>query len=433
MYPKRHKHEESKLGILVRSKPRAVDVSAAQFSGVVDLSEEQEKVVDRTIRWFSLSERNQAAPVWSIAGQAGTGKTCVTGFIAKQLCSATRRVAFCSPTGRAAGVLGRSLSAVDVRPMYCGTIHRMIYTPIVGPGGGIAGWSKKEKLDYDLVVVDEASMLSRDVLSDLMHYGVPVLLIGDDGQLSPVGDEGLPSVLSNPDCVLKTIHRQALNNPVLEFASLVRSGGDWRGMLRSSKDERLQKVSAAGLSMYVSERFKDRLDKPAAEDPLLLCGTNRMKKILNSAARIWLKDEVLVPGDRVVCLKNAYLSGALLANGFFGQVTSVIESRNPMQVRANISLPDEDLDLVEAILCKPQLTEDRTYSKLDEVPGDNFSWEDVGLLFSHGYALTGHRAQGGQRDEVIIYVEDFCKSDKEFRRWLYSTATRCIRSLKVAL
>jgi exodeoxyribonuclease V len=321
---------------------------------------------------------------------------------------------------------------VNVSPMYCGTIHRMIYTPIV-VNGGVAGWSKKENLDYDLVVVDEASMLSRDVLADLMHYGVPVLLIGDDGQLSPVGDEGQPSVLDSPDCVLKTIHRQALNNPVLEFASLVRSGGDWRGMLRSSKDSRLQKISASGLSLYIADRFKDRLDKPAAEDPLVLCGTNRMKKVLNSAARIWLKDEVLVPGDRVVCLKNAYLSGALLANGFFGQVTSVTESRNPLQVRANITLPDEDLDLVEAILCKPQLTEDRTYSKIDEVPGDNFSWEDVGLLFSHGYALTGHRAQGGQRDEVIVYVEDFFKSDQEFRRWLYSVSTRCIKDLKVAL
>ncbi|MDE5789259.1 MAG: AAA family ATPase, partial [Clostridia bacterium] len=83
---------------------------------------------------------------------------------------------------------------------------------------------RRENIDkaIKLIVLDEASMVSDDMLSDLLNFGVKVLLCGDNAQLPPV--EGFNTYLKNPDYTLTAIVRQQQDNPIIKLAQLAREG-----------------------------------------------------------------------------------------------------------------------------------------------------------------------------------------------------------------
>lgn len=426
----------------------AAGAENSQFTNLT-LTTEQEQAIDGVRSWLKLDtgfvptegglrtggatekhgKRHLRKKVYVIGGYAGTGKTLTTGFLGLHL-SAHLNVAFCAPTGKASTVLGRSLRAGGVEPAYCGTVHRLIYTPITDPGtGAVSGWVRKADLDleYDLIVVDEASMVNSTMLEDLLACNVPILAVGDHGQLPPVGED--VNLMAEPDSKLNTVHRQALDNPVVAFATEVREGGDWRSILRASRDPRLQMGSVLDATRLAMEAFRDRT-RPMSQDPLLLCGKNRTRAMLNTAARTGMGKELQV-GDRVICLRNAYLSGMLLANGFRGVVDKLYPVRSPAHLKARVVFADEGLALLDGTLCKAQFGREATFKEFKEVSPDYFNWMDVGLLLDFGNALTVHKAQGSQSDDVILLVEDFQGSTSDFLRWLYTASTRCVKRLTV--
>ncbi len=340
------------------------------------------------------------------------------------------RVAYATLTGKAAGVLKRSLEASGVRAEYIGTIHRLMYTPLTDEGGAVTGWEKSAVLDFDLIVIDEASMVSTDILVDLQSYRVPILAVGDHGQLSPVGEDA--GLMKNPDIRLETVRRQALDNPVVALSVLIRTGGDWRKFVKTCSDPRLQYLSGFGVSDRVRELFSgDALQRSIADDPMIICGLNKTRQNLNAVARIALKtDRVLVENERVICLKNQYLSSSLLANGFRGKVESVSDSPNPHQIMANVSFQEEELRLVGGRLCKPQFGTEKTFKAFTEVSSMYKAWDDCGILMDYGYAITCHKAQASQASNVLLIVERFGNPD-DFVRWAYTGVTRSSESLIV--
>lgn len=425
---RRKKKSDDQYGTLLRlseNETSAEDqVVRSQFANTVELSQEQDAAYKLILQWLSASKVGRK-PVFTLGGYAGTGKTTLLGALAADLCR-KHKVAFCAFTGKAASVLERSLKANGVSPSYCGTIHRLIYRPIINSAGDVMGWAPAEELDYDLVVVDEASMVSSSILDDMQEYGIPILAVGDHGQLPPVGEEA--GLMQNPDARLETVRRQALDNPVVALSVLIREGGDWRGFVRASADARLQSVSQLESVPYIMDRFDGFVDRSVAEDPLVLCATNKTRVLLNKACRSGLRTEdVLVPNERVICLKNAYLSGMLLANGFRGRITSIGQARTGQHVKANAVFPDQGIELKQGVMVKAQFG-------LESVPyGDSRVTQRMpeGLLFDYGYALTVHKAQGSQAENVILYVERFGAAD-EFKRWLYTGVTRCTTNLVLA-
>ena len=178
-----------------------------------DLSEDQREVFDAMAAFPKTGEG-----LLTVGGYAGTGKSTVTGVFARTAQKARLLVAYIAFTGRAASVLARSLknagvdftlktrkdeeddylSAVaasthfdmnlvtrDAGPAFCGTIHRLLYKPVINDRDELLGWTKRSRLDrdYDLLVVDEASMVSDEMLLDLKAHGVPIIAVGDHGQL----------------------------------------------------------------------------------------------------------------------------------------------------------------------------------------------------------------------------------------------------------
>jgi exodeoxyribonuclease V len=428
----------ARLGTLLRveASPQAADDT--QFSNAIELSEEQDRAAKLFYTWLDavigFPERVKNQPVFTTGGYAGTGKTTLLGFIAAQI-TRRYRVAFCTFTGKAAAVLARSLRANGVRPEYCGTIHRMMYIPVVDEETGvISGWAKAPELDYDLIVVDEASMLSAEILVDMKSYGIPIFAVGDHGQLPPVGED--VGIMQNLNARLDTVRRQALDNPIVALSVAVRRGLPWRDFIKYSDDPRLQYVPYEDINALIMSRFtaKDFVERSPVDDPLLLCGTNKTRAALNKAARFSLKtEETLVVGDRIMCLKNAYLGGdMMLANGFRGRVKGFGYSPNPLQLKVHADFPDEGLELRDGVMAKAQFGADKTFRSYKEINEHITSWNEAGMLFDYGNALTVHKAQASQSDEVIGVIERFQGSEEEFRRWLYTLFTRAVKKLSAS-
>lgn len=415
------------LGIIRPLTGEAADSDAAgqrQFANMT-LSEEQQDAENGIV--VRVKEK---APVTTLAGYGGTGKSMLLGVMAAIFENMGLRVAYAAPTGKAAGVLRRSLGANGITPLFCGTCHRLIYKPTFDEVGNVTGYSKADRVLYDLIVVDEASMVNGAMAADLMSFKVPLLFVGDHGQLPPVGEE--VGLMATPDFRLEEVRRQALQNPIIALSFLIRAGGDWKKFVKLSetKSDDIGRIESWSYMDYVLEKFDGFQHRPMAEDPLLIARTNAQRTELNAAVRVGLgSTETLVVGERVIALKNAYLTGALLANGFRGQVSQLNYARNVHQVSANITFADEGIALDGATMNRYQFGRPATFKDLAEIKGDPQMWDQVGLLFDYGYALTCHKAQGSQAEHVIVKMDRGPMDDNEWKRWAYTAVTRAQKKL----
>lgn len=169
----------------------------------IKLTKEQQNAHDSIIDWF----KSDMSPYISVGGLAGTGKTTLIGFITKTLQNEdlVRTIAYVAYTGKASTVLKSKIKDRGWND-YVGTIHSLIYIPIKDKDTGeIKYWGKRDEIDADLIVLDEASMVDKDIWKDLLSYDIPILVVGDHGQLPPIGENNF-SLMKNPDIKLETIH-----------------------------------------------------------------------------------------------------------------------------------------------------------------------------------------------------------------------------------
>ena len=188
------------------------------------LSTDQQTVLDQVMAWID-------APVGdylTIGGYAGTGKTTLTAFIRQEIFnkSPLLKIAFCSYTGKAARNLEEKLK--ENKAIFSGdsvsTIHSLIYTAITNKQGNITGWKRRDYIDADLIIVDEASMVDPFILNDLLSYEVPIVAVGDHGQLPPIGTNY--SLMQSPHLTLTQIHRQEEDSPIIDVSILARTSGE---------------------------------------------------------------------------------------------------------------------------------------------------------------------------------------------------------------
>jgi exodeoxyribonuclease-5 len=156
-------------------------------------------------------------------------------------------------------------------------------------------------IDADLVIVDEASMLDASMIEDLESFGVPVLYVGDHGQLEPVGDD--PGLMREPQIRLETIHRQAAGSPIVQFAHLLRRGvspASWSG----DEAVRVPGFSAANVLDY----------------DVILCAPTRPRRRQRGCANEGLR-RCARGRRRLICLQNNKDMG--LFNGMLATVSNV--------------------------------------------------------------------------------------------------------------
>ncbi|HVQ44856.1 MAG TPA: AAA family ATPase [Candidatus Saccharimonadia bacterium] len=384
------------------------------------LSQDQAAALRQIGAWY----RGKTAPFLTLGGYAGTGKTTLISYLRQALTEhdVDATVGFCAYTGKATRVLQDKLR--ESRTMRRGdsvsTIHSLIYSTEEGPGGAVK-WVRKEALDRSLIVVDEASMVDESIWQDLLSFGIPILAVGDHGQLPPVGSAF--NLMEKPTLRLERIFRQEADSPIIEVATIARETG-------------LLAVREYGAGVRKLDRAQPETGTIVQEllsnwrpDLLVLCGYNATRVKLNQAMRE-MRDMVAPEpqsGDRVVCLRNNRTKH--LFNGMLGRIVRVVPAmgeEGAAWYEAEIELEGEDYVYTGYIL-REQFGAATTLKDVPVGPDG-----ERGDLWDFGYALTVHKAQGSQAPAVLVFEERFARSsDEEWRRWLYTAVTRAELELTV--
>lgn len=381
------------------------------------LSGDQKKALDNILTWYK--KKSKGMQFVSLGGYAGTGKTTLIAVLRNELVKINKslKVGFASYTGKAARVLKTKLKEQDTltKQDSVGTIHSLIYSPIVNDKEEIIGWQTKEEIDRELIIIDEASMVDETIWHHLLAYKVPVIVVGDHGQLPPI--RGNFNLMQRPDLKLEEIHRQAKKNPIIGLSIQARENGQ---------------IAPGKYSSCVRKYSKDDLDardtmnemlSNCKKDTLILSGYNSTRRKLNIFLREakGFESSAPVSGDRVICLRNNHRKN--IYNGMLGTIVN-IEKKDKNWYFAQIAMDGEDGNY-EGLISIDQFN--------SEVPlnfTDKRSRIMEGDLFDFGYALTVHKAQGSQARRVILFEERFKQmNDDNWKRWLYTAVTRAAEEL----
>lgn len=396
-------------------------------------SPQQQHALEAVREWYSNSDQQ----VFRLFGYAGTGKTTIANALAQE-CGGS--YIFGAYTGKAALVL-REKGA----PGY--TLHSLIYLPRDKCAARLLQMKhdltdlqqtnadaqeihelkraieeeeenlsrpdftlnvKSKLLHVGLLVVDEVSMVGETMARDLISFGTKILVLGDPAQLPPVKEGGYFTE-ADPDVMLTEIHRQAEGSPIIEMATTVRQGG------------RL-KLGSYGDCQVVP---KGRIDVPAlAEFDQILVGRNATRNTINRLYREQIlghADPLPQPGDRVVCLRNDREQETLLNGSLWHVVGTEVIDDNLVELELLNDSGDSDGSTIKSVAHRHYF-EGR---KLEY-------WEKkLAQEFDYGYALTVHKAQGSQWNNIMLVDESFCFR-KDAARWLYTGITRAAERLTIS-
>lgn len=415
--------------------------------------------------------------VFILNGYAGTGKTSVTGVLVKALSALGIPTVLLASTGRAAKVF----SGFTGRPAF--TIHRKIYgSPVLGPDGRFHARVLPNPHVNTVFIVDEASMIGQDgegdsnLLNDLVMYvyggmNCRLILMGDTAQLPPVGCSESPAM--SPD-VLRQIGlrvsratmtrtvRQQSRSGILYNATWLR-----RAMLADPLPEpQIRVTSFSDVAVVDGTELEDAIQKSYSEygeeQTIIITRSNRRAVDFNLAVRneIYDRQEVLTRGERLVLSKNSYywtreVEGVdFLANGEMAVVEKIygFEQRDySLFADVCLSLPDLGVS-VDAKLNLDSLTSESAtlpYEKSQAIAEralrDASAFEAApttrrkvlradpyynALQVKYAYAVTCHKAQGGQWASVFVdmgYIPVEAYGNLDFYRWLYTAVTRATR------
>jgi exodeoxyribonuclease-5 len=388
------------------------------------LSQDQADALRAIGAWYRTPADKRTKPYLTLGGYAGTGKTTLIAYLRKALreFDAEATVAFCAYTGKASRVLQERLREQKVprQKDSVSTIHSLIYTSTERPDG-TPQWDLKSGLDRNLIIVDEASMVDEAIWRDLLSFNIPILAVGDHGQLPPVGSSF--NLMADPELRLERIYRQAENSPIIEVATLARRSGLIPVKQFGAGVKKLNKADPeAGLELQnIMESWNAEL--------LVLCGYNHTRVKLNQAIRSYRDATSPGPesGDQVVCLRNNRISK--IYNGMTGHISSVRPADDDPEAKwyeIAIELDGEDYPF-HGYALREQFGARETIKEVPVAPDG-----ERGDLWDFGYALTVHKAQGSQATKVLVFEERFPKmTDEDWRRWLYTAVTRATDELIV--
>lgn len=419
--------------------------------------------------------------VMILRGSAGTGKTSLASVIVRTLLNLQYKISLLAPTGRAAKVF----SLNSGQP--AATIHRSIYRERT-----FAGLDGKFNLNANLYrnrlfMIDEASMISLTsmnstfgsgcLLDDLIQFvynerNCRMLLIGDKAQLPPVGEAESPALRTDVlaayglkvyECDLNEVLRQSQDSGILYNATIIRQ------MITHDQATALPKIRFKGfadISIVPGDELIESLSTSYAEvgidETMVITRSNKRANIFNQGIRNMVlgREEELTTGDMLMVVKNKYKEKqaeglSFIANGdrvIVRRVRNVRELYGFRFADVTLSFPDydnteEDMIVILDTLTTeaPALTHEQNEQLFQQVLAD---YADVplksdrmkkireddyynALQVKFGYAITCHKAQGGQW--AHIYLDQGYMTDEmltpDYIHWLYTAFTRATEHL----
>ena len=331
-------------------------------------------------------------------GFAGTGKTTLAKHFAE---SVGGEVLFAAYTGKA---------ALMMRNNGCDgamTIHSLIYKAEETDDGNV-----EFKLNHSsplrtasLLIIDECSMVDETLAKDVLRFKVPVLVLGDPAQLPPVSGAGY-FTNGEPDVMLTEIHRQAQDNPIIYLATQVREG---------------KKLSPGTYGDSIIAAEINSMTELVEYDQVIV-GRNTTRKMLNDTIRGMIGRESILPvsGDRLICLKNDKKMGIL--NGEMFHVVSL--------PKAKVTSDYTRYSIIDVDTGDKRVTPRVHNSCFDGTPKPDWQQLKGTQEFDYGYAITAHKSQGSQWNNVVIFDESWCFRE-DANRWLYTAITRAQNKILV--
>lgn len=422
-----------------------------------------------------------------LRGAAGTGKTFMIRLLTRFLTRQGFKVALLAPTGRAAKVITRRTSR------YASTIHRYIYSAVELPGGGVI-FERKENKDPRKMyyIVDEASMLGdqaasgdpvggKGLLSELIKFIYKdepkrrMILVGDPNQLPPVGSSKSPGLdagylrtqyrMRVKEAEMTEVLRQEAESEILRMANLIRASmaeaePPALSLSYGGEVEVLQNGQEA-LELYTGLFESDNPDKS-----LFITYSNKLAVDVNRALRhqLFETEEPLVPSELLMVVRNNYAWGnkqfPFIANGEMGIVRAIFPET--LEEKYGLKWMDVELEFRD-LSDKPVLIECKVVLDLLDSKSPQLQYADMqrvllerrkdfaglsktrrqdtmrkdpyinALQVKYGYAITGHKSQGGQWEQVIIGFEPMYSGMnlRDYLRWTYTAFTRASERLYI--
>jgi exodeoxyribonuclease-5 len=419
-------------------------------------TDEQWAVVRRAINFARrhVAGSPELSPFIWIAGLAGTGKTTLVPHIILESGIPHDRIAYLTVGHKANRVGAAMLHAAWLTEVQCRTIHSLLFAPPLDHDGNLIKGKDGEipwiirglrriHREFDLLIVDEASMVGSKLADLLRETGLPIIAIGDHGQLPPVKD-GAGFAAGQPDYLLKTVHRQAWESPILRAAYGVREG----------KPLRFERVgNEIDLGPFL---FQEAEYSPSDAREQAIVGMNRTRwQVINHIRAGYGFDSYLpMPGEKGICRATSYELGDLFnaepvrflaaAMGFRDdEETAAYIKENGLEkfasVVSSIMVGDEDgrpkfpfpvnVSTFHFEQAERQRRRLPPLNDGDDPLLDTSLQKFVQLDFDH--AITCHQAQGSQYERVVVYDDMPCQPKDYRMRWLYTAFTRARRQLVV--
>ena len=441
----------------------------------------EQEIAVKSLSEFLLS--TLADEVFILRGYAGTGKTSLVGALVKTMDQLQQKSVLLAPTGRAAKVF----SAYAGHPAF--TIHKKIYRQQAF-SNELSNFSINDNLATNtLFIVDEASMISNEGLSgsmfgtgrlldDLVQFvysgqGCRLLLMGDTAQLPPVGEELSPALFADAlkgyglevrEIDLTQVVRQVQESGILWNATQLRQ------LIAEDDCYSLPKIKITGFpdiklvpGTELIEELTNCYDHDGMDETIVVCRSNKRANLYNNGIRaqiLWREDE-LNTGDMLMIAKNNYYwtekykEMDFIANGEiavvrrvrrtreiygfrFAEVTLRLPDQNDFELDANLlldtlhsdspALPKEDNDRLFYTVLEDYIDIPNKRDRMKKMKADPHY---NALQVKYAYAITCHKAQGGQWQNVFLdqgYMTDEYLTPDYFR-WLYTAFTRATKTL----
>ncbi len=440
---------------------------------------DQHKALDLCLKFFTRAGQQE---VLLLKGYAGTGKTALISAVVRFLTENKQSCVLMAPTGRAAKVFASYSGHAAT------TIHKKIYRQKV-VDGGYSGFDLNDNLhENTLFFVDEASMISNEnpegsffgsgrLLDDLLRYVYSgnhcrLIMMGDTAQLPPVGSAYSPALdQSNLEALgmqvsaveLTQVLRQEQHSLLLDNATALRQAlAENRvsdiPVLNTGKKTDVLRIQGEDLI----DALQSAYDRCGMDECKIICRSNKQAVRYNQGirSRIFYKEEELSTGDLLLVAKNNYFWSQpfkeipFIANGDLIEVRRVRKITELYGFRfadLEVRFPETDWEMevkviLDSLVSEAPALDQAARQKLYEAV--LLDYADVGskkalyaklrmdpwfnaLQVKYGYAMTCHKAQGGQWKEIFLDQGWLAPEmlGAEYYRWLYTAMTRAVEKI----
>lgn len=395
----------------------------------MELNKKQKEGLELAVTRYINKEK-----ITVIAGYAGTGKSTLVKFIISALekydVDPEEDVVYTSFTGKATQVLQKKGNK-NVK-----TLHKLLYD-FYPRSNGTFFKKPVDYIGYKIVIVDECSMVPKELFNQLLKYPVHIICLGDPGQLPPVDKSDDNELLTNPHIFLDEIMRQEEQSEIIQLTMKIRAGEE----LKTFKGKEVQILE-----------YKDLTSGMLLWADQVICSTNTTRVELNQKIRDLLsKNGNPQDGDKIICLRNYWdiFSNNLspLVNGTIGYLKNTKELNIPIPkyitndrlksidtINCDFASDDNISIYSNLLIDKKMILENEPTLNFKESfkMSKNEELKDlVPLSFTYAYAITCHKSQGSEWDNVLVIEESFPFDKDEHIKWLYTACTRAAKKLVI--